>query len=68
MSVVRKSIDHPVTIIMIYVLLCGLAAVFVTQLAVALNPDVNMPVLSVNTTYSGAGPEDVEQNVTKVLE
>ncbi len=68
MSVVRKSIDHPVTIIMIYVLICGLAAVFVTQLAVSLNPDVNMPVLSVNTTYSGAGPEDVEQNVTKVLE
>ncbi|HWP68467.1 MAG TPA: efflux RND transporter permease subunit, partial [Rectinemataceae bacterium] len=68
MSVVRKSIDHPVTVIMIYVLLCGLAAVFVTQLAVSLNPDINMPVLSVNTTYSGAGPEDVEQNVTKVLE
>ena len=68
MSVVRKSIDHPVTIIMIYVLLCGLAAVFITQLAVSLNPDINMPVLSVNTAYSGAGPEDVEQNVTKVLE
>jgi len=53
---------------MVYILLCGLAVVFVTQLPVALFPDTDMPIISVSTTYSGAGPEDVEQNVTKVLE
>lgn len=68
MSVVRTSIDHPVTTLMVYILLCGLAVVFVTQLPVALFPDTDMPIISVSTTYSGAGPEDVEQNVTKVLE
>ena len=68
MSVVRKSIDHPVTTLMAYILICGVAAVFISQLPVALNPDADMPMMSVSTTYSGAGPEDVEQNVTKVLE
>jgi HAE1 family hydrophobic/amphiphilic exporter-1 len=68
MSMVRKSIDHPVTIVMIFVLLCGIAAVFVGRIPVSLNPETEMPLLSVRTNYSGAGPEDVEQNVTRVLE
>jgi HAE1 family hydrophobic/amphiphilic exporter-1 len=68
MSIVRKSIDHPVTVVMAYVLICGIAMVFVSRLAVSLNPETVMPMLSVRTSYSGAGPEDVEQNVTKLLE
>ena len=68
MSVVRKSIDHPVTIVMVFVLLCGIAAVFVGRIPVSLNPEIEMPMLSVRTLYSGAGPEDVEQNVTRILE
>jgi HAE1 family hydrophobic/amphiphilic exporter-1 len=31
-------------------------------------PEVDMPVLMVNTTYSGAGPETVEKAVTRPLE
>lgn len=68
MSIVRKSIDHPVTVVMAYVLICGIAAVFISRLAISLNPETVMPMLSVRTSYSGAGPEDVEQNVTKLLE
>jgi HAE1 family hydrophobic/amphiphilic exporter-1 len=68
MSVARTSIDHPVTIVMVFVLLCGIAGVFIPRLAVALNPETTNPMLSVSTNYSGAGPEDVEQNVTKILE
>jgi len=68
MSIVRRSIDHPVTVVMIFVLLCGIAAIFAWQIPIALNPETAMPLLSVRTNYSGAGPEDVEQNVTRVLE
>jgi len=68
MSVVRKSIDHPVTIMIVYILICGLALVFIPQLSVSLVSDTDMPIISVNTTYPGASPEEVEQNVTKVLE
>ena len=68
MSVVRKSIDHPVTVVMGFILICGIAIAFVGRIPVALNPEIEMPMLSVRTSYSGAGPEDVEQNVTRVLE
>lgn len=68
MSMVKRSIDHPVTIIMIFALLCGIAVVFVPRIPIALNPETEMPLLSVRTSYSGAGPEDVEQNITRVLE
>lgn len=68
MSMVRRSIDHPVTIVMAFVLLCGIAAVFVWWIPISLNPETAMPLLSVRTSYSGAGPEDVAQNVTRVLE
>lgn len=68
MSVVRTSIDHPVTIVMVFVLVCGIALVFIPQIAISLNPETEMPLLTVRTGYSGAGPEDVEQNVTRVLE
>jgi HAE1 family hydrophobic/amphiphilic exporter-1 len=53
---------------MAFVLVCGIAVVFVSQIPIALNPETEMPILSVRTSYSGAGPEDVEQNVTRVLE
>jgi len=68
MSVVRKSIDHPVTVVIAFILICGIALVFVGRIPVSLNPETEMPLLSVRTSYSGAGPEDVEQNVTRVLE
>ncbi|MCX7026051.1 MAG: efflux RND transporter permease subunit [Spirochaetes bacterium] len=68
MSLARTSIDHPVTIVMVFALVCGIAGVFIPRLAVALNPETENPLLSVSTNYSGAGPEDVEQNVTKILE
>lgn len=68
MSIVRRSIDHPVTVVMAFVLVCGVAAVFVPQIPIALNPETVMPLLSVRTSYQGAGPEDVEQNVTRLLE
>ena len=68
MSIARTSIDHPVTIVMVFAIVCGIAGVFIPRLAVALNPETANPMLMVSTNYSGAGPEDVEQNVTKLLE
>jgi HAE1 family hydrophobic/amphiphilic exporter-1 len=46
----------------------GIAATIVPNLAVDLYPSTTMPVLSVFTSYPGAGPADVEQNVTQPLE
>jgi HAE1 family hydrophobic/amphiphilic exporter-1 len=46
----------------------GVAATLVPNIAVDLYPSTANPVLSVRTSYTGAGPEDVERNITIPLE
>jgi HAE1 family hydrophobic/amphiphilic exporter-1 len=46
----------------------GVASTLVPNIAVDLYPSTARPVLSVRTSYPGAGPEDVERNVTIPLE
>ena len=46
----------------------GIAATIVPNLAVDLHPSVQRPVISVLTRFPGAGPADVERNVTERLE
>jgi multidrug efflux pump subunit AcrB len=53
---------------MVYVLLLVIAILFVTNLDIALYPTVARPVLSVSVDCNEAGPEEVELQVSKVLE
>ncbi|WP_424987332.1 efflux RND transporter permease subunit [Microbulbifer sp. S227A] len=53
-------------VINLLVLIAGLAAL--ASVDVREMPDVDQPVLSVRTTYEGAVPETVDQEVTQVLE
>jgi HAE1 family hydrophobic/amphiphilic exporter-1 len=62
------SVKRPVTIVVFYALAMGIAATLVPNLAVDLYPSVARPVLSVYTSFPGAGPADVERNVTEPLE
>lgn len=68
MTIFQYSVKKPVTITVLYVLAIGIAAVMIPGIAVDLYPSTSSPVLSVYTTYSGSGPEDVERNITDVLE
>ncbi|MDR2135615.1 MAG: efflux RND transporter permease subunit [Treponema sp.] len=68
MNIPGYSVKRPVTVVVLYVLALGVAATLVPNLAVDLYPSVSMPVLSVFTQFSGAGPEDVEKNLTEPLE
>ncbi|MDR2110415.1 MAG: efflux RND transporter permease subunit, partial [Spirochaetaceae bacterium] len=62
------SVKRPVTIVVFYALAMGIAATMVPNLAVDLYPSTERPVLSVYTSFPGAGPSDVERNVTEPLE
>lgn len=53
-------------VINLLILIAGLAAL--ANVDVREMPDVDQPVLSVRTTYEGAVPETVDQEVTQVLE
>jgi HAE1 family hydrophobic/amphiphilic exporter-1 len=62
------SVKRPVTIVVLYALAIGVALTMVPNLAVDLYPSANPPVLSVYVRFPGAGPADVEANVTERLE
>jgi len=68
MNIAGYAVKHPVTIIMFYVLALGIALTMIPNLAVDLFPSTQRPVLSVLTRFPGAGPADIEQNVTLRLE
>ena len=68
MSMVKTVVSRPVTIFIIFVLLIGLGIFAMTNLPIDLYPEINLPMLAIYTSYSGAGPEEVERSVTRLLE
>ena len=68
MTISELSVRRPVLMTMVYVLIMVIAVVFLPKLDIALYPTVDMPVLSVMVDCEDAGPEEIEQQVAKVLE
>ncbi|MDA3957673.1 efflux RND transporter permease subunit [Oceanispirochaeta sp.] len=68
MSITETVVKRPITVVIIFAIFIGLAAFLVPNIPVALFPDMEMPVIMINTMYPGASPEDVEANITDVLE
>ncbi|MDR3170360.1 MAG: efflux RND transporter permease subunit [Treponema sp.] len=68
MNIPGYSVKRPVTIVVLYALAMGIAATLIPKIAVDLYPSTARPVLSIYTSFPGAGPADVERNVTEPLE
>lgn len=68
MSLSRKTLEHPVLILIVFALL-GMIGIFtLSNVAIALMPDVENPSLSIRTTYTNADPQTVEETITKRIE
>ena len=68
MSISRKTLEHPVLILIVFALL-GMIGIFtLSNVAIALMPEVENPSLSIYTTYPNADPESVEKSITKLIE
>lgn len=68
MGLTRVAILRPLFIAMVVLALVVVGAVSYTKLGVDLYPNVAFPVTTVVTAYPGAGPQTVEQLVTKPIE
>ena len=64
----QKTLSHPILILMTFTLLGVMGFFTVSNTAISLMPDIDMPYLSVSASYTNAGPESVEKSVTTVLE
>lgn len=64
----RFSVKKPVTITMMILIVIVLGVVSLSKLQIDLLPQMELPYVMVQTSYQGAGPEEVEKLVTKPLE
>ncbi|MBB6481061.1 efflux RND transporter permease subunit [Spirochaeta isovalerica] len=68
MSITRTVVNKPVTIFVAFVILIGLGLYISPQIPLDLYPEINPPILVVFSNYEGAGPEEVENTLTRPLE
>ncbi|MEX1211319.1 MAG: efflux RND transporter permease subunit [Balneolaceae bacterium] len=68
MNIPKLAVEKPITTTMIFVAIFLLGLVSLLRLPVDLYPEIEPPIISVITSYPGAGAEDVETNLTEPLE
>ncbi len=68
MRIVNFSVRRPVTMIISVIVLMILGFFTFSKMPVDLLPEMDFPIVAVMTTYTGAGPEEVETQITEPLE
>ena len=68
MKIASFCIKHKVTTVLAFILIAVFGVVFYSNLKLSLMPNMEFPAAYVLCTYPGAGPEDVEELVTRPLE
>jgi len=68
MSIYSSAVKKPLTTILIFIALMVMGIYSLTRLPVDLYPEIELPFLTVFTSYSGASASDIETNVTDLLE
>ena len=68
MSIFRSAVNKPVTTALVFLAFAILGVFALTRLPVDNLPDIESNTIMVMSSYPGASAEDVENNLTKVLE
>jgi len=68
MDIIKISIKRPVFISSIVLLTLIIGFTSFRKLGVDLFPDVTFPIISVQTIYPGASPNDIEEQISKPIE
>lgn len=68
MSIYGSAVKRPVTTILIFIMAMVIGLYSLTQLPVDLYPEIELPFLSVYTSYAGASASDIETNITRPIE
>jgi len=68
MWLTRLALRYPISTFLFACTIVVLGYVSFTQLPIDLLPNISIPVVTTVTYYSGAGPLDMEQSVTRIIE
>ena len=67
-SFIELIVKRPVAVFMGIVAVVILGVVSLSRLPVDFLPDMELPFISIRTTYDNAGPEEVEKSVSRIIE
>jgi HAE1 family hydrophobic/amphiphilic exporter-1 len=68
MNIPRLAIKHPISTVMIMLVMILLGGVALINTPVDLLPQISPPILGIITTYPGASPQDVDNLITRPIE
>ena len=68
MSIYKTAITKPITTALIFVAVMVIGIFSLLKLPIDQFPEMDMPYITVMTTYAGASASEIETNVTKIVE
>ena len=68
MTISERCVNKPTTTFLVFLMAVLLGIYCVFKLPVDMYPEMDLPYMIVYTTYEGAGPEEVEQSITRTME
>jgi len=68
MKITEVSIKRPYAISMVFLGLLVFGIISIYKMPIELFPNITLPMMVVMTTYPGAGPMEIESQITKPLE
>ena len=67
MRISQFSVHRPIFTIMVVLMVILLGGVSLFRLPIDLMPDISYPTISVSCQYENAGPEEIEELITRPI-
>jgi HAE1 family hydrophobic/amphiphilic exporter-1 len=68
MRISRFAVHRPIFTIMVVLMVLLLGSISLLRLPINLMPDISYPTLSISCAYENAGPEEIEELITRPIE
>ncbi len=68
MRISRFAVHRPIFTIMVVLMVLLLGTISLLRLPIDLMPDISYPTLSISCSYENAGPEEIEELITRPIE
>ncbi|MCH7813851.1 MAG: efflux RND transporter permease subunit, partial [Planctomycetes bacterium] len=68
MGIIRFAIDNPVKVAVGVILLVLFGMLSIFRIPIQLTPDVDRPLITVETRWEGASPQEIERQIVRVQE
>jgi HAE1 family hydrophobic/amphiphilic exporter-1 len=68
MKISRFSVHRPIFTIMVVLIVILLGIISLIRLPIDLMPDISYPTLSISCSYQNAGPQEIEELITRPIE